>query len=195
MLCVWKRIYLFEVIQRVDAILAHLRNEGDAGDEHPVILLGNQATGGWQKHLHQLRHTSDDPKGAERRFLPDVRVRWLHQSLDLGRQIPRHFRRRDRTEGAQCQTDDELRRTVQVTVNRKGTKILVSFQKHMLEMLTSDENPELFVTFLNNSWSRDARPVVRPATAWLPDNRFVYLWISEKRWALNIPIDRNAPGI
>lgn len=39
-------IYLFEVIQRVDAVLTHLRDESDTGDEDPVILLCDQAAGG-----------------------------------------------------------------------------------------------------------------------------------------------------
>lgn len=112
-------IYLFEVIERVDAVLAHFRDESDASDEDPVILFGDQTAGGRQEHLHQLRHASYNPKGAERRFLPDVRVRRLHQSLHLGRQIPCHFRRRDRTEGTQRQTNDELRGTVQVTMGTK----------------------------------------------------------------------------
>lgn len=108
------------MIQRVHAVLAHLRDESDTGDEDPVILLGDEAASGRQKHLHQLRHASDDPKGAKRRFLSDVCVRRFHQSLYLGRQIPCHFRRRDRTEGTQRQTDDELCRTVQVTVQTES---------------------------------------------------------------------------
>lgn len=112
-------IYLFEVIQRIDAVFTHFRDEGDTGDEDPVILLRDQTAGGRQEHLHQLRHASYNPKGAERRFLSDVRVRRLHQSLHLGRQIPRHFRRRNRTEGTQRQTNDKLRGTVQVTMGTK----------------------------------------------------------------------------
>lgn len=112
-------IYLFEVIQRIDAVLTHFRDEGDTGDEDPVILLGDQTAGGRQEHLHQLRHASYNPKGAERRFLSDVRVRRLHQSLHLGRQIPRHFRRRNRTEGTQRQTNDKLCGTIQVTMGTK----------------------------------------------------------------------------
>lgn len=45
-------LYLFEMVQRVDAVLAHLRDESDAGDEDPVILLGDEAAGGRQEHLH-----------------------------------------------------------------------------------------------------------------------------------------------
>lgn len=123
-------MYLFEMIQRVDAVLAHFRDEGDAGDEDPVILLGDQTAGGRQKHLHKLRHASYNPKGAECRFLPDVRVRRFHQSLHLGRQIPRHFWRRDRTEGTQRQTNDELRGTVQVTMETKTRKTLSFFSEN-----------------------------------------------------------------
>lgn len=96
-----------------------------------MILLGNQTAGSWQKHLHQFWHTSDDSKGAERRFLSNVRVWRLHQSLHLGRQIPRHFRRRNCTEGTQRQTNDELCRTIQVTVReqKKTEEIKIRFQK------------------------------------------------------------------
>ena len=114
------------MIQRVNAVLTHLRDESDASDEDPVILFGDQAASGRQKHLHQLRHASDDPKGAKRRFLSDVRIRRFHQSLYLGRQIPCHFRRRDRAEGTQRQTDDELCGTVQVTVQTESGRKITS---------------------------------------------------------------------
>lgn len=107
------------MIQRIDAVFTHFRDESNTGDKDPVILLGDQTAGGRQEHLHQLRHASYNPKGAERRFLSDVRVRRLHQSLHLGRQIPRHFWRRNRTEGTQRQTNDKLRGTVQITMGTK----------------------------------------------------------------------------
>lgn len=66
--------YLFKVIQRIDAVFAHFCDESDAGNENSMIFLGDQAAGSRQKHLHQLWHASDDPKGTECRFLPDVRV-------------------------------------------------------------------------------------------------------------------------
>lgn len=90
------------MIQRVDAVFAHLRNKSDTCDKHSVILLSDQATSCRQEHLHQLRYTSNDPKGAKCCFLPDVRVRRFHQSFNLGCQISCHFWRRDCTEGAQC---------------------------------------------------------------------------------------------
>lgn len=95
-----------------------------------MILLGDQTAGSWQEHLHQFWHASDDPKGAERRFLSNVRVWRFHQSLHLGRQIPCHFRRRNCTEGTQRQTNDELCRTIQVTVRiKKKQKVETRFQK------------------------------------------------------------------
>jgi len=41
------RIYLFEMVQCIDAIFAHLRNKSDASDENPMIFFSDQTTSSW----------------------------------------------------------------------------------------------------------------------------------------------------
>lgn len=88
-----------------------------------MILLAQQRPGGRQKDLHQLGHPPDDPKRTQRRLLPNIRVRTLHQPLHLAGQIAGHFRRRDRTQRAQRQPHHKLRGTVQVAGNVENRQI------------------------------------------------------------------------
>jgi len=101
-----------------------------------MILLAKQGTRGRQEDLHQLGHTADDAKGAQRRLLADVRVRGLHQTLHLAGQIPGHFRRGDRTQSTQGQAYDELRRAVQVAGIKIENKLVLDRYPILLEHFT-----------------------------------------------------------
>lgn len=133
--------HLLKVSQSVRAVFAHFRNQRhpryqntcerlerinyslgqltfislSLSPQLTMILFAEQRPCGRQKDLHKFGHTSNDPERTQRRLLPDVRVRTLHQSFHFAGQIACHFWRGDCAQRAQSQSHNELRRTVQVT--------------------------------------------------------------------------------
>lgn len=53
------------MMQGVWAFLTHFRDETHGCQQDAVVLLIQQGAGGWDKHLHQVWHLTDDAEGTQ----------------------------------------------------------------------------------------------------------------------------------